>query len=655
MGPIAVLVLCIVVALSFSCYDDYYFVLNAMLDTKNFKCTGNHPFDAGNPCVSLQVDTMYKGPFLGDLSSCMAVDTSEGYHSYTYLADWPPSLLSELSHIIYRYTYQPDSSPAIAELITEKSFGITASDYEDIGSQYSRNTDISADIINASWVFSTKYVIDYWIQKYEANSYRGFHTSLPGFKIHPLFILNCIATTDVERRDGMYIETIFNRINDMGVGIGYNPSDPDDCHASALPSDLRFVAHPIQYTNRGGLIQLMKDDFVPIVPISFDLNSLRYMKSMSIGTHSPILRQSNQPSLFGVLNSFNSAVPDGGAYWEVITNILPAMAIRLVLQMSDDTTDSNTHGIAAFAVGVKLNNTPVFLPSLRRECDEQSFHAGCKELVLNPSLCSDVSMTTLDLSSVELPGDAYGVSIPEGMDCRHITEIVLPPLSDWYCAFASDTITPSLFHSLFGKCMVIEASSMSAADTESNEENGGRRLQPTDLNLGYIATGANRNTKVKSVHLNPGSYSAFSTMKFEGMDQLEILVIGKNTSVVASFSTVSQIVIEDCPQLSRVIIGGQSSFNNVGTLSLSLRSDDISVAASDGCPDISSAAPYSPDLDVYVTNSFPWLSSVRIQNAPCFRNIRIVGDESGGILSSFNITQVGGVLLNNILFSGSHA
>lgn len=226
--------------------------------------------------------------------------------------------------------------------------------YTGWGTKYSKNTGTLSDIHNLSWVFATKYTIDALIQLYVIEM--GFpYSSITNFKMNPKYIFNCIATNEEERKKGMAIETIFERLNLSGLGEDYEEATETVCPTPVpILDSKRFITKKLMRQNRSGLMNLMYSGFLPIVPISVDLDELRFIHKMDASTHHPIYASADDPTMFGVLNAYNmdaSFTP----YWEVVTHVIPAEPLKLVLKMSDDVENQNTHGIAAFAVGVTVN------------------------------------------------------------------------------------------------------------------------------------------------------------------------------------------------------------------------------------------------------------------------------------------------------------
>lgn len=646
MLSIKFLVLCVSVVFSITCVDDYYSYINTLLEQKNFKCTNEPTFSETNRCVNFVVDTDFSTEFADQYQTCLALDsdTTHSFYGYTYFTDYPEEYMEEMMLVKYVYSGSDQTSTAVPETTPMKSFSIIPTDYEGWGKAYSSNNPAIDQVINMSWVFSVKYVIDYWIAQYETAVGKPFGGSYIGFRINPQFILFCIAQNTEERKKGLYIEDIFNRINDKGIGAAYLPIHLVNCgEDSPLPLTNRFITQKIETGNRGGLMAMMNADFVPIVPIAFDLNTLRFVQHMSPTTDEPLLSSRTQPSMYAVLNAYNKNGAHG-AYWEVITNVLPTMSVNLLLKMEDVTTNTNSHGIAAFAVGIKLDFSPVFDPSIRHECEELTYHPDCEQVVIDSSVCDDPSVTTLDLSNISLPEDAYGIYFPSEAGCSHVTDITLSVTDDLYCSFGANAISHRLFNKLLTICSVIEANSFTADPTLAV---GGVNI------LGYVGIGEDRNTKVKSLRLHPGVYSGFTNITFVGFENLEVLEIGERDSTVASFNSVASISVQDCPKLLKFTTAGQSSFNQVTHLTVQTHEAKTITAADDDSCIVGS--PVASSLVVNVKDSFAELYAIDIKYSHCFQHIRIEGDNSANEAGSVTILGMGGSIVEDITFAGSQS
>lgn len=318
-------------------------------------------------------NALFSAAFADQYSVCLALDPTRTYYRYTYLTDWPTDFLAELALNCYEYSDGDSPMPATPETISQFSFGIEPQGWETLGNSYSKNPGSLVVAVNFSWIFSAKYVIDYWIQRYETATGKGLGGAPSGFRINPIYIWYCMTVNDDERKKGIYTDVLFSRINNHGLGINYSFADPLNClSAEPLLGVNRFAVFKGDKPNRGGLMEMMNEGFVPIVPIALELDSLRWIQHMDKDTDIPLMSQSSQPSLTGVLNAYDTNGPHG-AYWEVITNVLPTQSLKLVLKMSDAVVNPNTHGIAAFAVGVKLNYGSVFEPT-HRACVENSYN-----------------------------------------------------------------------------------------------------------------------------------------------------------------------------------------------------------------------------------------------------------------------------------------
>lgn len=267
-------------------------------------------------------------------------------------------------------------------------------------------------------------------------------------------------------------------------------------------------------------------------------------------------------------------------------------------------------------------------------------------MVLTPALCADTSITVLDLVDVDILSVSNGFYIPEGVDCRHITNITFPVgTTEMHCGFGSNTISHQLFLKLLDKCMVVETNSIEA-DTSITSDG--------EVLFGAIYPLSGDNTMLRSIHAHAGEYPGFTRITFSRFSNLEIVEIGDRNSSVSSFNSITRIQTAYCPKLSRYIIGGQSSFASVTYLYFTTHSiNNISPTDSDGCPYVTNPSPFVSKFEVYGKDSFPALTMFLFAFAHCVKDIELEMIHSANSLQSLDISAVGGSIAESISIKGS--
>ena len=195
---------------------------------------------------------------------------------------------------------------------------------------------------------------------------RGYKT-----KLSWRYLYECMYSEDSEDNDkdeGVLPRDIMEFIRDKGLVTEEEVRENGiDCSA-IYEETYHFVAEETEGPSKYSLMNAVLTDNPTVVLMAIDIHKAKFVVDMREDQY-PIRCAYDNPTLYGIVTSYQDSKDEQEGYWLVESNIVPGENIALRLPCVENSTNANYAGIAAYAFSivytgpVPTTEPPVVIPT----------------------------------------------------------------------------------------------------------------------------------------------------------------------------------------------------------------------------------------------------------------------------------------------------